>query len=550
MMKPITKKILILPVLLLAAVLLFAGCSGAGKIEKAFVLSDTELTLKVGQTKELTLNNPKNTDVGDYTVEWMSADGKIATVSDEGLITAVAQGEVKITAVVRTDKAEVYFDCALTVKINTDPLTSMEFNASVYTLGEGQTLNLYEEITYSPAHAANNNLLWTSSNTGIATVANGVVSPVSEGISTITAKTQDGKVQATCTVRVSEITVDPTGVSFEEEEYTVVTGKSFELKPIVEPENATGYTILWISSDESVVKVTGGKVTGVSAGQATVTARLNIGGGKYTAECTVTVEDAGSVIVPATKVTLSPSSMTIPENQNGPFNFGLSISPANCTETPVWTCSKSDYLDIDKATGKFTVKKADPSSTVSVVVTCTVGEMSATAVVNISPRKPVIEIATGESGDVYDKAPLNVIELVAAYTDDDLPLPEVIWTSHNPEIATVDKNTGVVTALKAGDCVITAVSKTDPSSGATYTLTVKPSDFVSIKKGESIPLDPSLFPAAVTAWNCPPGYLTINLQARALTCTKDVDAVTKLEIAGYLPNGQLVRVPVYVLPAE
>lgn len=550
MMKPNVKKILLLPVLLLAAVLLFAGCSGAGKIEKAFVLSDTELTLKVGQTKELTLSNPENKDIGDYTVEWMSEDGKIATVTDGGLVTAVAPGEVKITAVVRTDKAEVYFDCALTVKINTDPLTGMEFNASVYTLGEGQTLNLYEEITYSPAHAADKNLLWTSSNTGIATVADGVVSPVSEGISTITAKTQDGKIQATCTVRVSEITVDPTGVSFEEEEYTVVAGKTLELKAIVEPANATGYTILWVSSDESVVKVAGGKVTAVGAGQATVSARLNIGGGKYTAECTVIVEDAGSVSVPATKVSLSPASMTIPENQNGPFNFGLSIAPANCTDTPVWTCSKDDYLSIDRDTGKFTVKKADPASTVSVVVTCTVGDLSATAVVNISPRKPTIEIATNESGDVYDTAPLNVIELIAAYTDEDLPLPEVTWTSHNPEIATVDKNTGVVTALKAGDCVITAVSKTDPTSGAAYTLTVKPADFVSVKKGQTVPMDPALFPTTVTDWSCPPGYLTVNLTEKTLTCTKDVDAATKLEIAGYLPNGQLVRVPIYVLPAE
>lgn len=550
MMKPNAKKLLLLPALLLAAVLLFAGCSGAGKIEKAFVLSDTELTLKVGQSKELTLSNPENTDIGDYSVEWMSEDGKIATVTDEGLVTAVAQGETKITAVVRTEKAEVYFDCILTVKINTDPLTSMKFNASVYTLGEGQTLNLYDEITFSPAHAAAQNLIWTSSNTGIATVNNGVVSPVSEGISTITAKTQDGKIQTTCTVRVSEISVDPTGISFEEEEYTVVAGKTLELTPIVEPANATGYTILWISSDETVVKVAGGKVTALCAGQATVTARLNVGGGKYTAECTILVEDAGSVTVPATRVTLSPASITIPEDQNGPFNFGLSIAPANCTETPVWTCSKNDYLSIDEDTGKFTVKKADPGSTVSVVVTCTVGEMSATAVVNISPRKPIIEIATNESEDVYDTAPLNVIELIAAYTDEDLPLPEVIWTSHNPEIAIVDKYTGVVTALKSGDCVITAVSKTDPSSGATYTLTVKAADFISVKKGESIPMDPSLFPAAVTAWNCPPGYLTIDLQARSLTCTKDVDAVTKLEIAGYLPNGQLVRVPVYILPAK
>ena len=74
--------------------------------------------------------------------------------------------------------------------------------SSTTLLGKGDTVKLTG--TVSPNEATNKTLSWSSSNTAVATVdANGLVTAVSEGSATITAKTQDGSnVSATCEVTV------------------------------------------------------------------------------------------------------------------------------------------------------------------------------------------------------------------------------------------------------------------------------------------------------------------------------------------------------------
>ena len=75
-------------------------------------------------------------------------------------------------------------------------------DSSTTLLGKGDSLKL--TATVSPTEAANKKLSWSSSNTSVATVdANGLVTAVSGGSATITAKTQDGSnVSATCKVTV------------------------------------------------------------------------------------------------------------------------------------------------------------------------------------------------------------------------------------------------------------------------------------------------------------------------------------------------------------
>ncbi|MGN0341631.1 MAG: Ig domain-containing protein [Roseburia sp.] len=57
--------------------------------------------------------------------------------------------------------------------------------------------------TVTPDNATNKEVIWTSSNTGVATVdANGKVTAVANGTCTITVTTADGSKTATCTVKV------------------------------------------------------------------------------------------------------------------------------------------------------------------------------------------------------------------------------------------------------------------------------------------------------------------------------------------------------------
>ncbi len=69
--------------------------------------------------------------------------------------------------------------------------------------------NLLLTATISPINATNKNVIWTSSNTSVATVENGTVTAVSAGTATITATTEDGGYTATCMVTVNEVEIPP-----------------------------------------------------------------------------------------------------------------------------------------------------------------------------------------------------------------------------------------------------------------------------------------------------------------------------------------------------
>ena len=89
------------------------------------------------------------------------------------------------------------------VNESTDPVsvTGVSLNKSSLTLETGETAAL--TATVAPANAANKSVTWSSSDTTVATVADGVVTAVAAGTATITVTTADGGKTATCTVTVT-----------------------------------------------------------------------------------------------------------------------------------------------------------------------------------------------------------------------------------------------------------------------------------------------------------------------------------------------------------
>ncbi len=86
----------------------------------------------------------------------------------------------------------------------TTPVTGITLDKSSLELFVGAT----EQITATiiPATASNKNIQWTSDNEGVATVANGLITAVAKGETTITATTEDGDLTATCIVTVKDET--------------------------------------------------------------------------------------------------------------------------------------------------------------------------------------------------------------------------------------------------------------------------------------------------------------------------------------------------------
>lgn len=165
---------------------------------------------------------------------------------------------------------------------------SVTLNKTTLTLEAGQTETL--TATVKPDDAENKNISWSSDNTAVATVdANGKVSALTAGTANIVVKTEDQEKTDTCVVTVTAPSslIEVESISIKTAT-TLKVGDSETLSVTYTPANAnTGKAITWTSDAETVAAVNAnGKVTGVTAGTAVITATSENG---KTATCTVTV---------------------------------------------------------------------------------------------------------------------------------------------------------------------------------------------------------------------------------------------------------------------
>lgn len=196
-------------------------------------------------------------------------------------------------------------------------VSSVALNKKVATVNVGKTVTV--KATVTPANADNKTLVWTSSNTKIATVSNGVVKGVKAGRVIITAKTtDDSNISATCTVTVKQ---PVTRISLSKKA-TMYTGKKLTLKAKVNPANASNKALTWKSSNTKIAKVaSNGVVTGVKAGTVKITATAKDGSRK-SATCTVTVRQSVS------KITLSKTNVVLPKKGSS-YNVRVTVAPKN-----------------------------------------------------------------------------------------------------------------------------------------------------------------------------------------------------------------------------
>jgi len=195
------------------------------------------------------------------------------------------------------------------------PLTSLTLEATA-TVSKGYSSTLTPTCT--PRQPAE--LIWTSSNTSVATVSNGTVRGVELGTATITVSTVDGSRKASCQVSV----VQPvTQVSMVYSQTGVPVGASRQLAVKVSPETAYDKSVTWTSSSPSVATVDAtGKVTGVARGTTTIRAEARDGSSRY-ATCSVSVYDNGTVQVPtAVDLGLSVKWASFNLGATSPENYG------------------------------------------------------------------------------------------------------------------------------------------------------------------------------------------------------------------------------------
>ena len=139
---------------------------------------------------------PQPSNASNKAVTWTSSNTSVASVNSSGLVTGIKNGTTTIT--VKTVDGGYTKTCVMTVGI---PVTSVNINTTAKVMNVGKTFQL--AAWPQPANATNKIVIWSSSNTGVATVSGtGLITARKKGTSTITVKTQDGGYTATCKVTV------------------------------------------------------------------------------------------------------------------------------------------------------------------------------------------------------------------------------------------------------------------------------------------------------------------------------------------------------------
>ena len=358
----------------------------------------------------------KPTSLLDKTVSWKSSDETIVTVNKEGKIKGVKDGTATITCTsIVTGLCAI---CEVTVG-------NINLSSSNLTIQKGKTVIL--KATVSPATLPDKNVTWESSDTRIATVTKGgKVKGVKAGTTTITCTSVVTGLCATCKVTVGYVSLNASDIIVER-------GRSVVLTPTVKPTSLSDKTVMWKSSDETIVTVTKtGKVKAVKAGKATITC-TSVATGLSTA-CTVTVG----------YVSLNASEVTVQKGKT--FVLTPIVKPKTLTDKSViWESSNNNVVSVTSEgllkgvrAGIATVTCTSVATGLSTSSTVTVGYVSlSTYKICISEGKSVVIVPTVKPSVLSDKS--------------------VKWESSDEGVAMVTSG-GKVIGVKAGIASITCTS--------------------------------------------------------------------------------------------
>jgi uncharacterized protein YjdB len=427
-------------------------------------VSPAAATITAGYTQQLsaTLFDANGNVLTGRVVTWASDNSAVATVSNAGLVTAVAPGTAHISATSEGKSG------SSTITVNPAPVASVSVSPTAATVGVGAT----QQITATLRDALGNILTgrvitWTTDASGVATVdGNGLVTAGAAGTANITA-TSEGKsatAAITVTIPVASVTVSPPSA-------TILVGGTEQLTatPLDAGGNPlTGRTIIWSTDTPGVATVNAsGLVTAVGVGSATITATSE---GK-SGSAAITVNP-----VPVASVSVSPASATVfsgatqqltatPLDANGNPLTGRTISWS--TDDPnVATVNGSGLVTAGAAgTANITATSEGKSGTATITV------MVPVASVSMSPLSATILVG-------------GMQQLTATPLDaggNPLSGRAILWSTDAPGVATVNAS-GLVTAVGVGSANITATSEGKSASAA---ITVNPVPVASVSVSPS-----------------------------------------------------------------
>lgn len=237
---------------------LIAECIITAENKPEITLNKSNIKIEVNEEYQLSVTvNPSDTKL-----VYTSSNEKVAVV-ENGKIKGISNGTAIIT--VKDVNSVVSKKCTVTVGTGTITL-----NKSSISLNRGSS----EKLTVN-TEGEIGSIVWTTSNPDVAAVKDGVISAISKGTATITAKSSlDDTVKATCKVTVNDVAVS-SRITLSGTSGSLTVGKTKYISA------TSTYSLTWSSSDTSVATVNGGFITAVSEGKAIITAKDSRGNVKF-----------------------------------------------------------------------------------------------------------------------------------------------------------------------------------------------------------------------------------------------------------------------------
>ena len=455
-----------------------AACSSYGtsvvEVEKtrahvASVSVKVPLSLVAGQTARAiaTPKDANGTALTDRPVLWYSSSGSIASVTDSGMISAVAPG----TAVVSAVSEGVSGQATMAVMPPPPtPIATVSVAVSPSAVLVGQTAVATATLADSSGNQLSGRAVtWESDNVSVATVqATGDVKAVGPGNAMIKAssegKTNSSRlsVSVAAPIPVASVSVSPATASLQ-------VGASVQLSAVTRDANNNvliGRLVTWSSSNTGISTVsTSGLVTAVAAGSVSITASSE----GQTASAPITV--SAPAPVPVASVSVSPATATL--QVGGTVQLSATTRDANnnvLTGRAITWSSSNTAISTVSTSGLVTAVAAGNAT-----ITATSEGKTSSAAITVSAPAPVPVASVSVSPATASVQAGSTVQLTAVTRDANntvLTGRAVTWSSGNTSLATVSA-AGLVRGVASGTALITAASE-GQSGSATVTVTAPP----------------------------------------------------------------------------
>ncbi|WCL82026.1 Ig-like domain-containing protein [Saprospira sp. CCB-QB6] len=386
-----------------------------------------------------------------------------ATISASGVLSPTSAGTVEVCATA-TDGSGVSDCIIITISNVFIPVTAISVQGQGGTASINSGASLQMQATVTPANATNPTVTWSVNNqTGSATInANtGQLMAGSPGTVEVCATANDGSGVVGCTIiTINAVLVSAISVQGQGGATTVPANASLQMLATITPANATDNSVTWSVNNQTgsaTINPSTGVLTAGSPGTVEVCATANDGSG--ISDCIIITVDP--ILVSTISVQGQGGATTVPANAS--LQMLATVTPTNASNPSVsWTVNnQTGSATINPSTGML---MAGNPGTVEVCATATDGSgVSDCIVITVDPIYVSGISVQGQGGQSSITTLNGNLQMIATVTPTNASNPTVVWSVNDPTIATIDPNTGLLTAVSNGLVTVTATA-TDGSN--------------------------------------------------------------------------------------